>query len=238
MKVITCLFFLFSLFGIQTYAGDAARTASIMVEGVCRKFHKNDRFRFNFSATHNHPKVQQATQMTFNQYNQLLAHVKKMKLRHLQLKTKNYHVHEDYRWQNGRRVSKGYRATMTLQIETSSQDKIGEILALGGKLNYKSAHMESSFLAKETRESLYNECLVEAAQKTRFKADRIAKGLGERIKGVLQAVEKKGVHQVQHRRVYRESLAKTADMSRRSTPQFEQGQAEVEVKLTVEYALN
>jgi len=96
------------------------------------------------------------------------------------IKTQNFNVYQDYDWINGKRISKGYKATHQLKIEFSTEDisKIGEVIDAGTDAGAGISYINFE-LSQDLQNQYKSEALKLAAQDARIKAEAIAEGLGK-----------------------------------------------------------
>ncbi len=113
---------------------------------------------------------------------EVITNLVKIGLERKEIITENFNVYPDYSWENGRQVSKGYKATHSIKVELSStkMDKVGSVIDAGvdggATINY------INFELSKDKENAYKaQALKEATQDARLKADSMASGLGKSV---------------------------------------------------------
>lgn len=118
-------------------------------------------------------------------YERLKQAIEKLPLADPSLTTSEYSVREERSWEKDRQVSKGFRARLGLKVVTSSIDKLGEVLALAAREGVQDVGALQTFLSDEKRLKEQMECLRQAAENARAKAEKLAVSLGARLGEVL-----------------------------------------------------
>lgn len=111
---------------------------------------------------------------------ELLINLIKIGLNRDEIKTESINVYQNYEWQNGKRIDKGYIAVQRIVIETDDFDLTSEIIdvaidsgALVNWINFE--------LTEERRSDLKIEALEKAGIDARKKAEATANGLGKKL---------------------------------------------------------
>lgn len=125
-------------------------------------------------------------------YERLKQAIEKLPLADPALTTSEYSVREERSWEKDKQVPKGFRARLGLRVVTSSIDKLGEVLALAAREGVQDVGGLQTFLSDEKRLKEQMECLRQAAENARAKADKLAVSLGARVAEVL-SIREQGV---------------------------------------------
>ena len=178
------------LLGVQSaaFAGDAP-PRSVSVSGHCVRTVTPDRGSIVLTVDVLEKELKSATRQAAQTYDRLKVAVEKLSLADLNLTTQEYSVREDRQWENNKTVFKGFRARLGLRVVTSSIDKLGEVIAIGSREGVQDVGALQTFLSEEKRLKEQMECLKQAAENARAKAERLASSLGAKVGEVLRVSE-------------------------------------------------
>jgi uncharacterized protein YggE len=175
--------------GVQSvFAGDAP-PRSVSVSGHCVRTVTPDRGSIVLTVDVLEKELKSATRQAAQTYDRLKVAVEKLSLADLNLTTQEYSVREDRQWENNKTVFKGFRARLGLRVVTSSIDKLGEVIAIGSREGVQDVGALQTFLSEEKRLKEQMECLKQAAENARAKAERLASSLGAKVGEVLRVSE-------------------------------------------------
>jgi uncharacterized protein len=162
---------------------------SITTQGSCLKKISQDRGRVVLVTTAIGPSPQAAATDVNKNSDELRRKIGELKLGNLQLETLSYNVYEDKVYENKKYVSKGYRASLSLSVETSEIPRIGEVIAVANSKGIKQIEGLSTFVSQEKFKLEYEACLETSARNAKEKAQKIAKGLGINLGKVINVSE-------------------------------------------------
>jgi uncharacterized protein YggE len=114
--------------------------------------------------------------------------LQQLKLANMTLETGHYTVGEEREWVNKKSVSKGFRASMSLIVETSEINRIGEVIATATKMGIKDVGGLNTSVSSEKYKSEYEGCLEIASRNARDKAIKLAKGAGVKL-GKVKSID-------------------------------------------------
>lgn len=161
----------------------------IMVQGKCDKKVVPDRAAITFTAENTHKDQKQAFTKTTKEIEDLKAKIKKMNLKDSVLKTTGYQVSPVREYEKDRLIDKGMRVALSLRVETSEIEKIGDTLSLASKIGINQVGNLETFLSLEKNRSEYLSCLVLAAEDAEIKASRLAKKLKVKTGDIHKIIE-------------------------------------------------
>ena len=175
--------------GLQAaFAGDAP-PRSVSVSGHCVRTVTPDRGALQLTIDILDKDLRAATKQAAQSYERLKQAIEKLGLADLNLTTSEYSVREDRQWENQKQVSKGFRARMGIKVVTSAIDKLGEVIALGAREGVQDVGALQTFLSEEKQLKEQMECLKQAAENARAKAEKLATSLGAKVGEVLRVSE-------------------------------------------------
>jgi uncharacterized protein YggE len=157
----------------------------ITATGTCIKKVSQDRASVALLSTSLAANATEASREATKAHNKLRDAIQNLKLENMQLDTLGYNVSEEREWLNKKSVSKGYRANIALQVETSDIARIGDVIAVATKQGVKGVDQLNTFVSNEKYKSEYEGCLETAARNAKDKAAKLAKGAGIKLGKVL-----------------------------------------------------
>ena len=160
----------------------------ITAVGTCLKKIAQDRISLTISSESLTPNPSQSSQEATQEYQKIRNEIQKMKLNNQTLET-SFSVGEVKEYDGKKTVSKGYRANVSLQIETSEISRAGEILAAAVKSGAKNISNVVFFVSTEKHRLEYDSCLGVASSNAKEKAGKLAAGLGVKLGKVLSVTE-------------------------------------------------
>lgn len=177
--------FLFS----STLNSIAASPDLIMVQGKCEKKVVPDRAAITFTAENTNKDQKKAFTKTTKEIEELKAKIKKMSLKDSVLKSTGYQVNPVREYEKDRLIDKGMRVALSLRVETSEIEKIGDTLSLASSLGISQVGNLETFLSLEKNRSEYLNCLELAAEDAEMKAQRLAKKLKIKTADIHKVIE-------------------------------------------------
>lgn len=167
----------------------AASPDLIMVQGKCDKKVVPDRAAITFTSENTNKDQKKAFTKTTKEIEDLKSQINKLKLKNSVLKSTGYQVNPVREYEKDKLVDKGMRVALSLRVETSEIEKIGETLALASKLGITQVGNLETFLSLEKNRSEYLSCLDIASEDAQLKAKRLAKNMKVKIGDVHKIIE-------------------------------------------------
>lgn len=179
-----------AIFFLTIQSSLAASTPDLIsVRGNCDRKVVPDRASLTFIAETIHKNQKTAFDKTTKLITELEKRLKKLSLKNATLKTTGYQVHPVREYEKERMVDKGIRVALSLRLETSEIQRLGESFAAAGDLGLTQVGDLQTFLSLEKNQSEYLSCLEEATQDAEKKARRLAKALKLSLGDVHRIVE-------------------------------------------------
>ena len=178
MRLISTLFFLQAL---PVFGAVQSEASGITATGACLKKITQDRASLILTSSFLSSSASQASNEATKVHQKLREAVQKLKLQNMGLETTNYSVGEEREWVNKKMVSKGFRARISLQVETSDIARMGEVIAAAANIGIKDIDSLSTFVSAEKYKSEYESCLEVASHNAKDKALKLAKGAGVKL---------------------------------------------------------
>jgi len=162
---------------------------TISVRGECLVRLTPDRGRLNLTARWVDKSPSEATGKVQEKYSRLMAKVRKMSLKDQELATSQLQLVEDFDYPNGKRVSRGFSASLGLSIETSEISRLGEILKIAQEEKIEEISGLQTFESELKVKSAREDCLVEALKNAQKKASALALAGGVKLGSLVAVVE-------------------------------------------------
>lgn len=213
-----------------------AAERQVSVSGVCNKSVTPDRGAITLTVEARNSDLKAAIKKATDVYEGLREAVKKLGLENLDLKTSEYSVNEIREWEKDRQVMKGYRARMGVLVETSSIQRLGEVIALGARHQVNDVGQLQIFLSPQKLQKEQFECLQAAAENARAKAEKLASALGAKVGKAVSISESGGIEPPRPPRPMRMEMAMQAKGSM-PEPQVEAGQQEMSLTVQATFEL-
>ena len=162
--------------------------------------------------------------------NKVLDAIKALGVPEEKIKTTYYDVSPQYNWNDEKREIINYKALHRVKVTLKDIDMVGDVIessALAGANDIGSA---SYGLQTETEETIRQELFSAASENARLKADNIAEGLDERVKGVHTATIQNFYYPIRY------GMASAAGEDSESTS-LQSGETEVSVTVSVEFLI-
>jgi uncharacterized protein YggE len=178
---------LFVLQAIPAFAAIQSDSNGITATGNCLKKITQDRASVTLTASSLAPDARQASTESTKLHQKLREALQGLKLQNAVLETSNYSVGEEREWINKKMVSKGFRARISLQFETSEIARIGDVIATATKLGIKDIDGLNTFVSSEKYKAEYESCLEIASRNAKDKAIKLARGAGIKL-GIVKSI--------------------------------------------------
>lgn len=185
--VMGAIFLLF--IGIMNSAQALETPAQITVNGECVMETTADRGQLNLTVENLDKEVTKAAQKTSDQYNKLKKAFEKLSISDLAISTSSYQVFEQKEWENNKSVSKGFKASLGMKIESNEVARFSEIIKLAGEHGVTQVGSFTTFLSLEKQKKLALECLKIASKNAETKAKTLAESLSVNLGSAIQISE-------------------------------------------------
>jgi uncharacterized protein YggE len=133
--------------------------------------------------------VAKASKRTNDQYNKLKKDLDKLKIEDLVITTSGYNVFELKEWENNKSVSKGFKATLGMTLESNKLESFSEIIRVANAANVTNISGFNTFLSLNKQKQLDLECLKVASKNAFDKAQVLAQELKGKLGSVAQISE-------------------------------------------------
>lgn len=182
MIFVFCLSFL----AISSHAAVTERT--ITVSGKCLRKVSPDRGTVTLVAEFTEKTSALASKKAMETYEGLRKAIVKMNLKDVEMQTSEYNVQEVYDYENNKRVSRGMKASLGLQVSTSEISRLGDLIALSSKFEINRVENLSTYLSRELTKTSEEACLTDAVKNARDKAEKMGVAAQAKI-GEVQLIE-------------------------------------------------
>lgn len=169
--------------------GESHLYEGIKATGLCIKKISQDRGSVVFFSTVIAPNAGESSREANKSHQKLRDAVQALKIDGLQFETSSYSVSEEKEWVNKKFVSKGYRTSIALRVETPEIGKLGDIIAAATKTGIKGAEQLTTFVSPQKYKEEYESCLEVATRNAKDKAAKLARGAGVRLGKVVSISE-------------------------------------------------
>lgn len=193
----------------------------VQVQGKCEMDVIPDRGMISFTAENQSRNQEEAVKRTTSQINKLNASLKELKLSDVEFKSTGHSVYPVREWEKEKLVSKGYRASSTLQVTTSDIPKLGDAMMKASEAGITNVGNLETFLSLKKSREEYLKCLDIAAEDARLKARQLGKKLDFKVGEVILINE---TPQVEDRGpVPMSNMMKSMSMAEAAPPKIEAG---------------
>jgi uncharacterized protein YggE len=153
------------------------------------------------------------------------------------IKTQNFNVNPRYSWSSGTQRLLGYRATHSLKIEISTEDKdlIGKVIDAGISGGASLSYINYE-LTQESQNKYKTEALAKATEDAKIKAEAIAQGLGKKL-GKLVSVSSSDFGYYPWR-LYATSGDMEETTIKAEIPEIEPTDQEINARISVVYSIS
>lgn len=210
--------------------------AQLSVSGQCQKEVTPDRVSVTLTSRALEKDPKSASAKASAQYEKLKAEIKKLNLKDSRVSTSGFNVNQEWDYNNGKRILRGYSATISLTAETAEVSRAGEVLDIAAKLNIEEVGTPSTFLSPALAKKEYESCLEVAIKHARAKAEKMAVAAGQSLGKLVTLNENKDNSQpiplVQHRQ-----MEMASDMTAGKQVSFDSRPSNVDVTISATYDL-
>lgn len=223
---------------LTVFSTDAqARDRVVNVSGTCIRSVTPDRGMVTITAEFKDMDVKKATTLATQQYEKVRDRVVRLKLEDEELSTSEYRVDEIREWENNKNVFKGYRARIGLRVVTSNQKRLGEVIEIASKEGVRDVGGLSLFTSSKLARAERNECLKEASEQAKSKAQKLAESLGAKLGEVIQIDESANAMLPSPMPIYAKSMMADQESVRGGAPTIEAGKEEIQASVSVVFGL-
>jgi len=192
MKISPLGFGLILALGGCTVPGGAIE--GISASGQCKKIVPRDRLSVLFTSVQVHDSSKEASQQAQQRYESFRKGVEELKLENYESQTTSISLSPRVEWINNRNVNKGYEARASLQVTTSSLERVNELYDLAAKVGINEFGSLNMFVSDGLFDAAYKDCLKAALLDARSKAQEIAAAAGKSLGELRQASEQGAGH--------------------------------------------
>ena len=213
-----------------------ARDREVSVSGSCLRTVTPDRGAIVLTAEAQDKDLKAAAKDATEAYERAKKAVERLGLADLELRTVEYSLNEVREWEKNKTVSKGFRARMGLRVASSQIQRLGEVIAIGAREGLRDVGALVSFLSEEKQKKEQFECLKEAAEDARARAEKMAGALGAKVGEVVMLSESGGYQrpEPQPRAMLMEKSMAANDMA---APTVEAGRQDLHVTVQATFSL-
>lgn len=149
------------------------------------------------------------------------------------IKTVNYNIFQDYDYDDGRRILRGYRVTQNVEVKIRETDDAGKVIALAGEIGLKT--VSGLQFTIDDPEEYRQQAREEALENAKEKAERLAEVAGVKLGKIVSFSEGQASPEPIYARTFAdEAVGFGGEME---LPEIEVGSQEIEVIATVEYEI-
>ncbi len=149
------------------------------------------------------------------------------------IKTVNYNIHQDYDWDNGKKVLRGYRVSQNVEVKIRETDKAGQVVALAGEIGLKT--VSGLQFTIDDPEEYKQDAREQAMENAKEKAEELADIAGVKLGKIVSFSEGQAAPEVMYSRAFAdEAIGFGGEME---VPEIEVGSQEIQVIATVEYEI-
>ena len=213
---------------------------SVTVAGECRLNVATDRGQLQLNAESLEKDPTKATLKTTEIYNKLKKSLEKLKIEDLQITTSGYQVYEQKDWENNKSVSKGFKSSLGMKVESNEIAKFSEIIKLAGEAGITNVGSFTTFLSLEKQKKLAADCLKVAAHNAKDKAKVLAEELGSKAGKPLMISELDSNQGVPNPPMYEmraSAMLKATDAASSNGPEIGASEQEYYRKVNVTFEL-
>lgn len=175
--------------GSVAYAQNMVPPKSVIVRGECLTKIPADRGSLILIVKQRNSNAGTAAQQAQDKYNKLIAKVRKLNLKEASLQTQSFIVNEEFDYNQGRQTSRGFVASMSLEVETSEPARLSEVLKISTEEKVEEIGALSTFPSSLVQKKARENCLEEAFQNAKQKAERLIKSSGQKLGPALSIQE-------------------------------------------------
>lgn len=162
-----------------------ATERTVTVGGECSHYITSDRGSLTMTVENLDRDVKVANAKTSETYGILKIDLEKLGLKNFELETTEYSVFEQKDWENNKSVSKGYKSRMGLKISTSEISKLGDVMVTANKHAVSDIGSLQTYVSDQKLKSMELDCLKEASEDSKKKAEVLAKSFNAKLDGIL-----------------------------------------------------
>lgn len=171
--------------GLYIYSDQTSKTIEVTGESVIKT--KPDLLGIYVNIETNGKTANEAENKNSEISDKIEMNLKKLGFTDADIETTGFNIYEDYEWNSGKRVSKGYKASNQIKVKIKDFTKAGDVIDAvannGGLIN------GINFELDEIKQQEYKQqAMSKAAEDTMNKANAIAKGVNMKV-GKLVSIQ-------------------------------------------------
>ncbi len=199
-KIISIIF----IITLLTLAGCAQEGNTVNVQGNSELTVDPDNAEVSAGVSILKPTAEEAQSETNKAINNILTALKSEQISEEDIETQRLNLYEEKSWEDGKSISKGWRATQILKIKTTDLEKVGNIVDIAVSNGANQINNINFGLTEEKEQEYKKQALAEAGKNAKSKAETIAESLGLKL-GKIKTVSESNYYQ----RPYTYALEKT-----------------------------
>lgn len=224
------------LFFLTKLALSSELEHGIKVVGNCKQRVKPDRVAVKFKVETLKNTVKDSAALANSKYNKLLEELKSLKLENVEFETFEYTTSPYKVYENKKRVLKGFKTRIGLNVSTSETKKAGEILQVGSELGQDFIEGPNAYVSDEKIETYYEKCLVIASKDAQEKAEVVAKSLGV-VLGKAFNVKEVTVSRPHYKSEFSKGMV-MSDLASAAPAKIQFGKSDIKLQLEVYFTIN
>jgi uncharacterized protein YggE len=222
------------VFEILAFPVRASDERKVSVSGECNRLVVPDRGAIVLTAEVIDQDLKDATRKAMDEYERTRTALKKLNLEDLDMQTAEYNVERLREYEKGKTVNKGFRVRMGLRVSISSVKRMGEVIAIGAREGLQDVGRLTMYLSNEKASTERSECLKEAAENAKAKAEKLASALGAKVGAVISISD---VSQVQPPMAPMENMAMLKADGMGAAPTVEAGKQNISITINAVFGL-
>ena len=233
LAVVVILGIFFVMPAVSKYQDSLYPSRSMSVSSQGKSTVTPDIARLSFSIVSNGKNPEELADNNNEKMNAVIENVKSQGIEEKDIKTTNYNLSPDYRYDENteRRFITGYTMTQTVSLKVRDLTKVASIL--GGITPLGVNQVGGVEFDLENRDKALADARAEAISKAKDKAEQMAKEAGVKLGRITSVNEYQSVNG------YRGEYAMGGDMMKASiAPSIQPGTQEITVEVTLNYVLD
>ncbi len=186
-----------------------------------------------------------ASKEVMDQYKNFQEKVKLLGLKDTVLQTSDYSVQPIYSWVQprpeiaGKNVLQGYQARLGLRVETTSIDRLGEVMIAAADTGIQEVGGFQMAISKQLEQKIRNECLAEAVGNARTQADLMAQAAGAKLGKPLSISDsyRGPVFPMVAAAPMMAKMARNAEADMAQAPTIQAGQTDIQVSVQATFEM-
>ncbi|MFA5358452.1 MAG: SIMPL domain-containing protein [Patescibacteria group bacterium] len=172
------------------YIGQAQTRDTIAIQGMGKVVVVPDIATFNIGLVTNRLTVAAAQKENTDKMNNITKALKDLGIDDKDIKTSNYNISPDYRWDGNRSTLAGYIVNQSVTVKVRDLEKVGDIFAKAGELGAND--VSGLQFTVDDQEEFKAQARSKALNNAKVKAEALAKDLGIKLGKVVNFSESFG----------------------------------------------